>query len=211
MMHWKRPLTSQYQTHINFPASASVPFFLSTTMPPWARGNSSLWGVYRNCQEHVSHPLECTRWCIRCHIFLPKFPQGGWSNLLCYMSFFSSLIWLPPSPAPHHSLCKRTPTGRTIFYSWSRSDVFTFCLCVSYRHKKLQCFPAHHMHPTKISVHGAVIPFFVEFLFHGSDNGFWPSGLLQAIENKGMFCREQWCFGKKREVLRWLISLFYTL
>lgn len=85
--------------------------------------------------------------------------------VICHSSIFEYSLPL----LPHHSLCKKTHLLEEQCFP---PDVFTFCLCISYRHKKLQCFPAHHMHLTKISVHGAVIPFFVKFLFHCSDNGF---------------------------------------
>lgn len=148
----KETLTFQYQIHINFPASARVPFFLNTIMDPEPEATLISEVFTRTAKNTFFSPLEWTRWCIRYQIFLPKFPQG-WitkSSLL----YVTHLIFDYPLPLlPCHSLCKKTPTGRTMFCSWSHSDVFAFCLCVSYRHKKLQCFPAHHMHLTKISVY----------------------------------------------------------
>lgn len=41
------------------------------------------------------------------------------------------------------------------------------------------------MHPTKISVLGAVILFFVKFLFHCSDNGFLSIWITLSYREQG--------------------------
>lgn len=198
-------------------------------MPSWARGSSYPWGVYSNCQEHISSPLECTRWCIRYQIFLPKFPQVYIINLLCYMSLISCLT--TPFPCSSIIFCgkrknknkanKKKPqkwTNRKTHWknnvcSWSHSDIFALCFCILCRHKNLQCFPAHYMHLTKISAHNSVIPSLLQFCFIAVTMDFCPFGLLKATENKGNVLQKTvvlW-WKKKREALRWLITPFYTL
>lgn len=106
----------------------------------------------------------------------------------------SSNIWLPPSPAPPlffvRKKKKKRQKQKTKTYwknnvcSWWHSDVFTLCLCIFYRHKNLQCLPAHLVHLTKISSHGAVILLFVTALFHCSDNGFLPIWITESYSEQ---------------------------
>lgn len=183
-MHWKRPLTFHYQIHINFSAPARVPFFLNTITLSWARGNSYLWGVYRNCQVHIFPPLECTRWCIRCQIFLPKFPQGWITK--------SSLLYV------------------TISYLTTPFPYSPIILCVKKHLLEEQCFAPDHTLTSSLSVSASPTDTknfnasllttctwlksqytvlwscsLLNFCFIVVTMAFCPSGLLKAIENKG--------------------------
>lgn len=187
-------------------------------MPSWARGSSNLRG-YRKLPRTHFFPSGMHQMMYQVWDFSAKVSPRV-DHRIFFVICHSSHIWLSPSSAPPLFFVKKQTNQKKQTYwkhnvcSWSHSDVFTLCLCIFYRHKNLQCFPAHHMHLSKIPAHGAVILFFVTVLFHCSDNGFLSIWITESYReqgecsagNNGALVKKK----KKREALRWLITLFYT-
>lgn len=185
-------------------------------MPSWARGSSYPWGVYSNCQEHISSPLECTRWCIRYQIFLPKFPQVYIINLLCYMSLISCLT--TPFPCSSIIFCGKRknknkankkkkpkneqtekPTGRTMF---APDHTLTSSLCVSASSADTKTFNASLLTTcTWLKSQHTILWSLLCYSF-ASLQWQWisvPLDYWKLQRTRGMFCRKQWCFGEKKK------------
>lgn len=185
MMHWKPPLTFQYQIHINFPASARVLFILNTIKPSWARGNSYLWGVYRNCQEHIFFPLwnapdDVSGVRFSCQ----SFPKGGSQNVLCYMSLIS--YFTTPFPCSSITLCVKEHLLEE--QCFAPDHTLTSSLSVSVSPTDTKNFNAFLLTTcTRLKSQYTVLwsCSLLNFCFIVVTTAFCPSGLLKAIENKG--------------------------
>lgn len=96
----KETLTFQYQIHINFPASARVPFFLNTIMDPEPEA-TLISEVFTQTAKNTFFPLWNEPDDVSgVRFFCQSFHKGGSQNLLCYTSLISYLTTpFPCSPA----------------------------------------------------------------------------------------------------------------